>query len=480
MKKLTEIIPKVVAAEHNLPDILISDIGIDSREIKENNLFFAVSGGKFDGHDYIETAINNGAVVIVHEKDLNKIEGIFYLKVKSVRNLIGEVASLFFDEPSKNIRVVGVTGTNGKTSVATILFQIATSAGFKCGLLSTVENNINGTVFSSTHTTGDAIQIQRNLKNMVDAECEYCFMEVSSHSLAQGRVLGLCFTGAVFTNFTQDHLDYHKDMESYFEAKKLLFDNLPKESFAVTNKDDSFGLRIVEDTKAKVLTYGQSNPDSDYLFEMRETSIEGLEISINNLDLEIPLVGEFNAYNFVAVYASLRELGLSHEQISKESSIIKGAVGRMDRIVSPTGVVGIIDYAHTPDALENVLVTLESFKRKGKIISIAGAGGDRDKTKRSLMAEVLDKYSDILVLTSDNPRNEDPEEIINDMLKGVSKKEKAIVILDRREAIKRSVALAEPGDIVLIAGKGHEDYQIIGDVKKHFSDKQELEKAFNL
>jgi UDP-N-acetylmuramoyl-L-alanyl-D-glutamate--2,6-diaminopimelate ligase len=467
-KELKQILP-----EYSQESTIVSGLAIDSRKVKEGFLFFAVPGTQVDGHDFVDQAIENGANVVVYENDLEEKDGVQYIQVHSVQNIIGVAASRFFDEPSKELFIVGVTGTNGKTSIATILYQIAAGLGIKAGLLSTIENRIGDTVLPATHTTGDAITIQQNMSDMLSAGCTHVFMEVSSHALHQGRVIGVDFNHAIFTNLTQDHLDYHKTLGEYFEAKKIFFDMLTDKAIAITNIDDPAGEKIVSDTSAKVMTYGKV--DSDYKLAVNSMNQNGLEISINGEKIELPLIGEFNAYNFTSMYASLVESGVSVEDIKVALSAVTGVPGRMER-VSGRGVLGVVDYAHTPDAVENVLETLGALKEK-RIITVIGAGGDRDKGKRPLMATAAEKGSDIVILTSDNPRTENPEDIIKDMKAGLGSY--AIIEIDRREAIKKAADLAEPGDIILLAGKGHEDYQIIGEEKTHFSDKEELTKALS-
>lgn len=472
-KRLSEIIQKDLEILDTYSEIFVSGLYVDSREVSEDGLFFAVSGTQVDGHDFIDQAISNGAKVVVHEKEIEKVDGVTYIKVESVQSVVGPFASLFFGEPSKKMKVVGVTGTNGKTSVVTLLHQMTQSLGNKSGLLSTVVNKIGDKEFESTHTTGGAIQIQENLAKMVESGCLYCFMEVSSHALHQGRTNGIDFNGAIFTNLTQDHLDYHETMEEYFQVKKIFFDNLNKGAFALVNTDDEYGLKIVADTKAQVNTFGK-NDNSDYVFEVLNIDPNGLSVKIQKHPIEIPLVGEFNAYNFTSVYISLVLLGFRHDEIAPKIPELKGVPGRMEKI-SSNGIVGIVDYAHTPDALENVLNTLNTLKGGGRIITVTGCGGDRDVSKRPVMAGIAERLSDVYVLTSDNPRTENPEDILGDMRRGLSGDGgDGFIVEDRREAIKKAVEIAEEDDIVLLAGKGHEDYQIIGTEKIHFDDREEL------
>jgi UDP-N-acetylmuramoyl-L-alanyl-D-glutamate--2,6-diaminopimelate ligase len=480
-RKLNEILPSQVTDKltnselSNLSEITVTGLHIDSREIGKNGMFFAVPGTQVDGHNYVESAIANGATVIVHEKKIKEEDSVLYLKVNSVQDVVGEIASLFYGEPSKKMKVVGVTGTNGKTSVVTLLHQMMTSLSGKTGLLSTIVNKIGEQDFVATHTTGDSIQIQENLSQMQKSGCTHCFMEVSSHALDQKRTNGIEFAGGVFTNLTQDHLDYHKTMEEYLKAKKVFFDNLSPDSFSLINIDDESALKMVAGTSSKVQTYGQSE-DSDYNFTIESVKTNGLSITIQKHPIEIPLVGEFNAYNFTAVYVTLILLGYRHDEIEPKIMSVLGVPGRMQKIFK-NSLTGIVDYAHTPDALRNVLETLTKIKAEGRIITIVGCGGDRDKSKRPKMAKIAEKFSDTTILTSDNPRTEDPKKILDDMLKGVVNHHDVLVIQDRREAIAKAVSVGSPGDIILLAGKGHEDYQVVGTKKKHFDDIEELEKA---
>lgn len=475
-KKLQEIIDTETLQEEQY-DVWISSLHIDSREVLEGGLFFALPGVLMDRHDFIPQAIQRGAKVIIHEKEINDyVQGVVYIKVSSVRDSAGEIASRFFDRPSEKLKIVGVTGTNGKTSIATMLYDITSKLGFPSGLLSTVVNKIKREEFESTHTTGDIIQLQQNFARMVEAGCEYCFMEVSSHALEQGRVVGVSFAGAIFTNLTQDHLDYHETMENYAKSKKILFDILSPDSFAIINKDNSYGNFMISDTRARVVSYG-TKEEYDFPFALIENSLQGIQIKIQDIEIRFPLIGYFNAYNVTAVMVTLESLGLiSKKEWESVSHMIRGVPGRMELVPACKNRLVIVDYAHTPDALENVLRALVELRGTGKIITLFGAGGDRDRTKRPLMSSVVAKYSQEIVITSDNPRTESPEIIFEDLVSGLSSEASYFLVSDRKEAIQKAITLSHEGDIVLLAGKGHEEYQIIGTEKIYFSDKEEVSK----
>lgn len=449
-------------------NVEVKHLSIDSRNIKPGGLFFAVSGTKVDGHAFIDTAIEFGAKTIVCEKLPENLNSeVVYVRVANTSEIIGLMAKNFFGNNDLNMKIVGVTGTNGKTTIATMLYQLFTSLGYKTGLLSTVENIIGGEVLTATHTTGDAIQIQENLAKMREIDTEYCFMEVSSHAVDQKRIAGIDFTGGIFTNLTQDHLDYHQTLDDYAKAKKAFFDGLPDQAFALYNSDDNRGSFMVANTRAKKLSYGHMA--ADFVFTTKKSSAEGLELVINDTAVKTPLVGEFNAYNVAAIFAAATTLGAKTEDVVSGIAKLRGARGRMEKVVGKSGVFGVVDYAHTPDALENALKTINGFKTE-KVVTVFGAGGDRDKTKRPLMGEIAARLGDYSIVTSDNPRNENPEDIIADILAGIKDKTNVETILDRREAIRRAVEIAKPGDIILVAGKGHEDYQDIAGAKSHFSD----------
>ena len=462
-------------------DADIVDITFDSRKVSQGTLFFAVKGTQVDGHDYIDSAIEKGASVIVCEKmPRKKAENVTYVKVDNSAYVLGVGASNFFGNPSEKLKLVGVTGTNGKTTIATLLYRLFTEAGYSCGLLSTIENIVNRDVVPSTHTTPDPIELNALLQQMVDKGCEYAFMEVSSHSVAQDRIAGLHFAGGIFTNLTHDHLDYHKTMANYRNAKKKFFDDLPQGAFALTNLDDKNGAYMLQNTKARKLSYALKH-DADFKGVVMESHFDGMLLKVNDTEMFTQLVGGFNASNILAIYGAAFALGFNKDELLVEISKLRGANGRFDMVHSEKGIVGIVDYAHTPDALENVLVTINEVRcHKETLITVVGCGGNRDTTKRPEMAAVAVKLSDRVILTSDNPRNEDPDEIIRQMKAGVAEadKGKVLSITNRREAIRTAVALAKRGDIILLAGKGHENYQEIKGVKNHFDDKEVLSEAF--
>ena len=462
-------------------DLDIHNISFDSRKVSEGTLFFAVKGTQVDGHDYIEKAIEKGASAIVCEKlPRKKNASVTYIKVENSAYVLGVSASNFFGNPSEKLRLVGVTGTNGKTTIATLLYRLFTDAGYSCGLLSTIENIVNRDVVPSTHTTPDPIELNTLLQQMVEKGCEYAFMEVSSHSVAQDRIAGLHFAGGIFTNLTHDHLDYHKTMANYRNAKKKFFDELPQSAFALTNLDDKNGAVMLQNTKAKKLSYALKH-DADFKGIVMESHFDGMLLKVNGTEVYTQLVGGFNASNLLAIYGAAIALGFDKNELLVEISKLHGANGRFDMVRSENGIVGIVDYAHTPDALENVLQTInEVRKHKETLITIVGCGGNRDTTKRPEMAAVAVKLSDRVILTSDNPRNEDPDEIIRQMKAGVAEedKHKVLCITNRGEAIRTAVALARKGDIILLAGKGHENYQEINGIKNHFDDKEVLSEAF--
>ena len=459
----------------------IEAIAFDSRKVAQGTMFFAVRGTQVDGHDYIGKAVESGATAIVCETLPKEIEeNVTYIQVENSAYALGVAASNFFGNPSEKLRLVGVTGTNGKTTIATLLYRLFTDAGYPSGLLSTIENIIGREVIPSTHTTPDPIELNTLLQKMVEKGCEYAFMEVSSHSVAQDRIAGLHFAGGIFTNLTHDHLDYHKTMANYRDAKKKFFDNLPQSAFALTNLDDKNGAVMLQNTRAKKLTYALKH-DADFKGIVLESHFDGMLMKVNGNEVFTQLVGGFNASNLLAIYGAATALGFDKNELLVEISKLHGANGRFDMVYSEQGIIGIVDYAHTPDALENVLKTINEVRcHKETLITVVGCGGNRDATKRPEMAAVAVKMSDRVILTSDNPRNEDPDEIIRQMKAGVDAADsrKVLSITNRREAIRTAVALAQRGDIILLAGKGHENYQEINGVKNHFDDKEELSKAF--
>jgi UDP-N-acetylmuramoyl-L-alanyl-D-glutamate--2,6-diaminopimelate ligase len=465
-------------------DLDIADVSFDSRKVGNGTLFFAVKGTQSDGHDYIDMAVEKGASAIVCERlPKTKKDGVTYIKVDNSAYVLGMSASNFYGNPSQSLKLTGVTGTNGKTTIATLLYRLFTQAGYACGLLSTIENIIDREVIPATHTTPDPIELNALLKKMVEHGCEYAFMEVSSHSIDQNRIAGLHFAGGIFTNLTHDHLDYHKTMANYRNAKKKFFDDLPATAFALTNLDDKNGAVMLQNTRAKKLSYALKH-DADFKGIVLESHFDGMLMKVNDKEMFTRLVGGFNASNILAIYGAAMSLGFDQDELLVEISKLQGANGRFDMVHSDCGIVGIVDYAHTPDALENVLKTINEVNSQlptlnSQLITVVGCGGNRDTTKRPEMAAIAAKLSDKVVLTSDNPRDEDPDEIIRQMKEGLSNDDmrKVLSITDRREAIRTAVALAKKGDIILLAGKGHEDYQIIKGVKRHFDDKEELTNA---
>ena len=462
-------------------DIDISGVKIDSRQVKPGYLFVAMKGTQVDGHQFIPKAIELGAKAVLCE-DLPEtpVEGITYVQVESSEDAVGPVATLFHGDPTSRLKLVGVTGTNGKTTIATLLYNMFRRFGHKCGLLSTVCNYIEDEAVPASHTTPDAIELNELLERMAAAGCEYVFMECSSHAIAQKRIGGLKFAGGMFTNLTRDHLDYHKTFENYRDAKKLFFDGLSKDAFAITNADDKNGLFMVQNTKAQVKTYSIRQM-ADFRARIIECHFEGMYLEIDGREVGVQFIGKFNVSNLLCVYGAAVMLGKQPEDILVIMSTLKSVNGRLDPIRSPEGYTAIVDYAHTPDALENVLNAIhEVLDGKGKVITVCGAGGNRDKGKRPLMAQEAVRQSDRVIITSDNPRFEEPQAIINDMLAGLDAKQmkKVLSIVDRREAIRTACMLAKKGDVVLVAGKGHEDYQEIQGVKHHFDDKEVLREIF--
>jgi UDP-N-acetylmuramoyl-L-alanyl-D-glutamate--2,6-diaminopimelate ligase len=461
---------------------LCSHIAFDSRKVIPNTAFIAVIGTQNDGHQFIEKAIERGATMIICQTLPNAIaENVAYIVVKDSAASLGKVASWFYDEPSKQLKLVGVTGTNGKTTTVTLLHNLFTALGYKTGLLSTVENRIGTTIVSATHTTPDAVSLNALLREMVNSGCEYAFMEVSSHAVVQHRVTGLHFIGGIFTNITHDHLDYHKTLKEYINAKKGFFDALPKTAFALTNTDDRRGNVMLQNTKAKKYTYSIRKM-ADFKAKIVENAISGLHLDINGHEYHGRLIGEFNAYNTLAVFGTAVLLGVPINEVLTVLSNMHGAEGRFDQITdTKRNITAIVDYAHTPDALEKVLQTIAHFQKGSeRVITVVGCGGDRDKTKRPIMAEMACKLSDIVILTADNPRSEAPEAILKEMEVGISvtQKKKVLIIANREQAIRTACQLAQNGDIVLVAGKGHEKYQEIKGVKHAFDDKQIIKDIF--
>lgn len=453
----------------------VKGVAFDSRRVEIGFLFVAIKGTQADGHKFIDKAIDLGAIVVVCEVlPESPNHTVTYITVKDTSQALGLICANFYGNPSRKLKLVGVTGTNGKTTVATLLFQLFTSMGKKCGLLSTVENRITDTVLPATHTTPDPIQINQLLLKMLEVGCTHAFMEVSSHATAQGRIGGLHFAGGLFTNITHDHLDYHHTFETYIRAKKIFFDGLPSEAFALINVDDKRGMVMLQNTKAHKYTYGLKKM-ADYRTKIITNSLDGLELTIENKNVWFRLIGDFNAYNLLCVYSAAVLLGEDAEEVLLRLSSLTGAVGRFERVMPGTKFTAIVDYAHTPDALKNVLETITNFRSgTDQVITVLGCGGNRDRTKRPLMAAIACKYSTKVIFTSDNPRDEDPKEIIKEMQQGVGPADakKTLVMVDREEAIKTACMMAKEKDIILVAGKGHETYQEVKGVKRPFDDRE--------
>ncbi len=483
--KLTDVLKKItVTGLVGAADCDITGVNIDSRQVKKGDLFIAVKGTQADGHQYIPKAIEQGAAAVLISEPLPETpaEGVTYVQCADTEDAAGKVATQFYGDPTTKLKLVGVTGTNGKTTIATVLYNMFRAFGHKCGLCSTVCNYIDGRAIEADHTTPDPVTLNKLLAEMVDEGCEYAFMECSSHAIHQKRIGGLRFVGGIFTNLTRDHLDYHKTFENYRDAKKAFFDSLPKGAFAITNADDKNGMVMVQNTQATVRTYS-TRTAADYKGRILEESIEGMLLNMDGREVSVRFVGRFNVSNLLAVYGAALMLGKSPEDTLRVLSSLRPVNGRFEAIRSPKGFSAVVDYAHTPDALENVLTAInEIVAGKGKVITVCGAGGNRDKGKRPLMAQEAAKQSDRVIITSDNPRFEEPQDIINDMLAGLDdeQRQKTISICDRREAIRTAAMMASPGDVILVAGKGHEPYQDVKGVKHHFDDHEEIKKAFGL
>ena len=479
LKELLKDIP--VVAVVGSEDIEITGVNIDSRRIKEGHLFVAMKGTQVDGHKFVPKAVELGAkAVLCEDMPEQKAEGVTYVQVESTEDAVGKVATTFHGNPSTKLKLVGVTGTNGKTTIATLLYNMFTKMGHKCGLLSTVCNYIVDEAIPADHTTPDPIELNALLDRMVQAGCEYAFMECSSHAIAQKRIGGLTFAGGIFTNLTRDHLDYHKTFENYRNAKKAFFDSLPKTAFAITNADDKNGMVMVQNTKATVKTYSTRSV-ADFKARIIECHFEGMYLDMDGHEVGVQFIGKFNVSNLLAVYGAAVMLGKSPEDVLVVMSTLHSVSGRLEPIHSPEGYTAVVDYAHTPDALENVLNAIhEVLDGKGHVITVCGAGGNRDKGKRPLMAQEAVKQSDKVIITSDNPRFEEPQDIINDMLAGLNAQQmkKVISIVDRREAIRTACMMAQKGDVILIAGKGHENYQEVKGVKHHFDDHEVVKECF--
>ena len=463
-------------------DVEITGVNIDSRKIQPGHLFVAMKGTQTDGHTFIPKVLELGATAVLCEDfPQERKEGVTYVQVESTEDAVGPVATMFYGEPSKRLKLVGVTGTNGKTTIATLLFNMFRKLGYRCGLLSTVCNYIEDEAVPASHTTPDPIELNALLARMVAAGCQYAFMECSSHAIHQKRIGGLQFAGGIFTNLTRDHMDYHKTVENYLKAKKMFFDSLPKSAFVVTNADDKNGLVMVQNCRATVKTYSTRSM-ADFRARLLECHFEGMYLEIDGREVGVQFIGKFNVSNLLAVYGAAVMLGEKPEDVLVVMSTLKSVSGRLEPLRSPEGFTAIVDYANTPDALANVLGAIhEVLGGKGHVITVCGAGGNRDKGKRPLMAQEAVRQSDKVIITSDNPRFEEPQAIIDDMLAGLDKQQlrKVVSIVDRREAIRTACMLAKKGDVVLVAGKGHEDYQEIQGVKHHFDDKEVLRECFS-
>ncbi len=483
--RLSELLKNIQYTRIVLPkeEADITGVNIDSRQVEKGDIFIAIRGTQADGHQYIKAAEEKGAAAIVCETMPEQLNPeIAYIQLPCTQSICGQLATAFYGNPTQKLKLVGVTGTNGKTTIATLLYELFREMGHKCGLLSTVCNYIDGKAYPSTHTTPDAVNLNRLLGQMADEGCEYAFMEVSSHALAQERVGGLTFAGGIFTNLTRDHIDFHETMDNYLKCKKSFFDMLPRDAFAITNIDDKNGLVMVQNTRADIKKYS-TRTLGDYKGRIVETHLDGMILEFNNQEFATPLTGRFNVSNLLAIFGAAVELGKESSEVLRVLSTLKPVSGRFEAIHSREGVSAIVDYAHTPDAIKNVLGTVnEVLRGRGQIITVVGAGGNRDKGKRPIMAQEAVKGSNRVIITSDNPRFEEPQDIINDMLAGLTEEQKksVLAIADRKEAIKTACALAQKGDVVVVAGKGHENYQEIKGVKHHFDDKEVIKEIFGI
>ena len=482
MKRLSELLSATAVVQFvTAADPQIGALEYDSRKIKAGDCFFAVCGTQSDGHNYIASAIESGAVAVVCQELPQQLnEGVSYIVVEDSNKAMADMAAAFYDYPSEELELVGVTGTNGKTTVATLLCDLFQLLGHKAGLISTVVYRVGEREIASTHTTPDAIRLNAMLREMVDEGCDYCFMEVSSHSVVQERIRGLQFAGGIFTNLTHDHLDYHGTFTEYIKAKRLFFDSLPKQSFALTNIDDRNGEVMVQNAVAKVSRYSLRSM-ADFRCKVLEMLFDGMLLDVCDREVWVQLLGRFNAYNLLAVYGTATLLGKSSDEVLQAMSALKKVNGRFEPMRSESGITAIVDYAHTPDALENVIATINDIRREGqKLIVVCGCGGDRDATKRPEMGRIASREADIAIFTSDNPRTENPEAILDQMEAGKWEGSRTLRISDRAQAIHTAVMLAAAGDIILVAGKGHETYQIIGTEKRHFDDREVLAEAFGI
>ena len=480
MKKLCELLENTpVGRLCGNDDVVVAGLTYDSRAVTPGDCFFAVPGTQADGHAFIASAVEKGAAAVVCERLPEAVaDGVAYVVVGDSAGAMADMAAAFYDHPSRELKLVGITGTNGKTTTVTLLYDLVRAMGYKAGLISTVVYRIDGREMESTHTTPDPIRLNAMMREMADAGCEYCFMECSSHAIVQERTRGLDFAGGIFSNITHDHLDYHKTFAEYIRAKKLFFDHLPKGAFALTNADDRNGRVMVQNTAAAVSTYSLRSM-ADFRGKIVEMHLDGMLLRIDSQELWVGLLGRFNAYNLLAVYGAAVLLGLDRQEILRVLSMLHAVSGRFEKVRAGNGTTAIVDYAHTPDALENVIQTIEEIRTPAQqLIVVCGCGGDRDRTKRPEMAAIAVKYATTAIFTSDNPRHESPDAILDDMAAGLDATARYVRIADRAEAIRTAVMLSRPGDIILVAGKGHETYQIVGDVKHPFDDREEVRKAF--
>lgn len=480
MKSISTLLRKVqVVTRAGAEEVQIDDLCYDSRQVTTGSCFFAVCGTAMDGHRFIPMAEERGAVAVVCQALPEEIHPeVAYIVVEDSERAMAEMAAAFYDYPSRELKLVGITGTNGKTTTATLLYELVRKLGYRAGLISTVVYKVDDREIPSTHTTPDTIRLNKMLREMVDVGCDYCFMECSSHAIVQKRTHGLSFAGGLFSNLTHDHLDYHKTFAEYLKAKKAFFDALPKEAFVVTNSDDRNGSVMVQNTRARVKYYSLRSM-ADYRAKITEMHLDGMLLQINGRELWTSLTGRFNASNLLVVYATAVELGFQAEEVLTAMSLLSAVSGRFECIRSASGVIGVVDYAHTPDALENVLQTIQEIQSgSSALVVVCGCGGNRDREKRPEMARIATAYATTTILTSDNPRHEDPEAILDEMERGVPSGARYLRITDRAAAIRTAVMLSKRGDVVLVAGKGHENYQIIGDEKHPFDDHEELRKAF--
>ena len=482
MKTLKDLLKDTpVTALHGDGSTTVAALAYDSRAVTQGDCFFATRGTQSDGHDFIPDAVAKGASAVVCEQlPAETAHGVAYVVVPDAAGALADMAAAFYGHPSRELKLVGITGTNGKTTTATLLYDLVRALGYKAGLVSTVVYKVGERIVEATHTTPDPVRLNAMMREMADEGCEYCFMECSSHAIVQQRTRGLHFAGGIFSNITHDHLDYHKTFAEYIRAKKLFFDNLPKEAFALINIDDRNGRVMVQNTRATVKTLSLQSM-ADFRCKILETHPDGMELRIDGREVWVHFLGRFNAYNLLCVYAAALLLGADREEVLQIMSTLHPVSGRFEFVRAADGTTAIVDYAHTPDALEKVLQTVEEIRRPGQqLFVLCGCGGDRDKTKRPEMAQIAVKYATTAILTSDNPRHEDPDAILDDMVAGLAPGDRYLRIADRAEAIRTAAMLAKPGDILLLAGKGHETYQIVGDVKNHFDDKEEALRAFAL